>query len=74
MSEQPASPLRFLGIPGYQIGAQFRTLKIGEVVTIDYAGGSYQARITARHDDYDDYGNEVSRYDLEVTAPDDKPG
>jgi hypothetical protein len=68
MSEPPAQPLRFVGVPGNQIGAEFRALDIGDIVTIDYAGASYKARVTARNADYDDFGNEVLRYDLEVTG------
>jgi hypothetical protein len=65
MSEPPAAPLRFVGVPGTQLGGDFR---IGEIVTIEYSGTSYQARITARYDDYDDFGTAIPRYDLEVTA------
>lgn len=73
MSEQPAAPLRFVGVPGPQIGAEFGVRNVGDVVTIEYAGVSYQARITARADDYDDFGNQVARYDLEVTGTTPQP-
>ena len=59
MSDEPSAPLRFLGV---QLGGDF---SVGAIVTIDYAGASYKARITARNDDYDDFGNAVPRYNLE---------
>ena len=63
MSEPSASPLRFLGVPGYQLGGEFG---VGDVVTIEYLGTSYKARITAVRNDYDDFGTAIPRYDLEV--------
>ncbi len=68
MNEPPAPPLRFLGVTGAQLGKPFGYFDIGEVVTVDYAGVSYQARIITRNADYDDFGTEVMRYDLEVTG------
>ncbi len=68
MSEPPVQPLRFVGVPGAQLGAGFRVLDIGAIVTIEYAGASYTARVAARSNDYDDFGTEVWRYDLEVTG------
>ena len=68
MSEPPVSPLRFLGVPAHQLGNEFAGYGIGDVVMIDYAGVSYRARVTARKVDYDDFGTEVTTYDLEVTG------
>ena len=64
MSDQPASPLRFVGV---QLGGDYG---VGDVVTIDYAGTSYKARVAARYDDYDDFGTAIPKNDLEVhSAP-----
>jgi hypothetical protein len=63
MSKRPAEPLRFVGVLGTELGCE---PNIGEIVTIEYAGGVYKARVTSRYDDYDDFGTAMTRYDLEV--------
>jgi len=63
MSEPPASPLRFLGVTGDQLGGEFG---VGDVVTIEYLGTTYKARIIAAKNDYDDWGTAIPRYDLEA--------
>jgi len=62
MSDQPASPLRFVGV---RLDGDYG---VGDLVTIDYAGRSYKARVAARYDDYDDFGTAIPKYDLEVLS------
>lgn len=63
MSDQDGSPLRFVGVTESQLGGEYG---VGDIVTIEVAGTTYKARVTARRDDYDDFGTAIPRYDLEV--------
>ena len=65
MNEPPAAPLRFIGVTADQLGGD---PSVGAIVTIDYAGTTYRARVIARNVDYDDFGTEVIRFILEATA------
>lgn len=61
-----SEPLRFLGVLESQLGGE---RQVGEGVTIEYLGVSYRACVTARNEDFDDWGNPVVRYALEATGP-----
>jgi len=63
MDNAPSSGLSFKGVLESDLGV---VADVGDVVTVEYLGTRYSARVTSRYEDYDDFGTAATRYNLDA--------